>query len=87
MTAPDLSTPEGRSAYRRELRAVAQPLRMTGLAIVVIAGLALVSRSFFYWGPWWLDRALYGALTIGWAILIYVIFRRSLYHRRRTAGR
>ena len=84
---PKLDTPEARDAYRRELRRVAQPLRLAGLGVVVAGALlAIVSRSTG-WRPPGLDVVILGALAVGWLILFYVIYRRSQYHRRRMAGR
>lgn len=40
MSRPDLTTPQGRAAYARELKAVARPLRHAGLAFALL-GLVL----------------------------------------------
>lgn len=85
---PDLSTQEGRDAYRRELRTVAAPLRLAGLLVVLIgAGLAVATRATDWAFPVWIDTAIFTLLGLGWAILIAVIVLRYQHHRRRTAGR
>ena len=85
--APDLSTLEAREAYRRELRGVARPLRLTGLAFVVVAALiAIVSRFSGVALPSWIDIVFYALLGIGWSILFTAIYQRAQYHRRRMAG-
>ncbi len=84
---PKLDTAEGRDDYRRELRRVAQPLRLTGLAIVICGALlAIASRFAAAVFPAWIDTVVFALLGVGWAILIYVIYLRSQYHRRRMAG-
>ncbi|MDX2234944.1 MAG: hypothetical protein NW200_10660 [Hyphomonadaceae bacterium] len=84
---PKLDTQEGRDAYRRELRRVAQPLRLSGLGIVITGALlAIASRFAAAAFPPWIDTVIFALLGIGWAILIYVIYLRSRYHRRRMAG-
>lgn len=85
---PKLDTPEARDAWRRELRRIEQPLRLTGLGVVIAGALlAIVSRYGGWPMPAWIDGAILFTLGVGWAILIYVIYRRSQYHRRRMAGR
>lgn len=85
--APDLSTPEAREAYRRELRAVARPLRLTGLAFVVVAALLAIASRFGGGAlPAWIDVVFYALLAIGWAIILAGIHQRTQYHRRRMAG-
>jgi len=84
MSTPDLDTEEGRAAYRKELRRVGFPLRLAGLAFITIgAGMALGSR----YGTWGLtNEALpfaYGALALGWALVLAAIFIRTRHHKRR----
>jgi uncharacterized integral membrane protein len=84
---PKLDTLEARDAYRRELRRVEQPLRLTGLGVVVAGALlAIISRASG-WRPDGIDVVILATLAVGWLILFYVIYRRSQYHRRRMAGR
>ena len=88
VSKPDLSTPEARDAYKRELRGVARPLRLVGLAFVVVAALiAILSRLGPAGLPAWIDIVFYSLLGIGWAILFTAIYQRTQYHRRRMAGR
>lgn len=84
---PKLDTPEARDAYRRELRRVEQPLRLTGLGIVVAGALLAIASRTVWRGSSWIDTGVFALLAVGWLILFYVIYRRSQYHRRRMAGR
>jgi hypothetical protein len=83
---PDLSTREGRAAYRRELLAVARKRRLLGfVAILLGAGLVAWPRVG---GPW-----MFGAIrtqTLGFALLLtgfslfaWVIAKRRGHHNRR----
>ncbi len=76
MTRPDLSDPEQRVAYRKELRRVYWPWRYAALAMV-IAGV------FGGWfdpahEPWWTVLVVVGAIVIAG-----VIIARTRYHQRR----
>jgi len=87
MPPPDLTTPEGRVAYARELSGVAKPLRWSGLAAIAIAAI----------GVWWVrsqDRpvmhdpvglAFVGLMLLGWVLAGFAIAQRTAYHRRRMA--
>ncbi|RZJ01866.1 MAG: hypothetical protein EON90_00685 [Brevundimonas sp.] len=84
MSAPDLDTEEGRAAYRKELRRVGLPIRLAGLALITIgAGLALGSR----YGTLGLTNEVlpfaYGALALGWALVLAAIYIRAQHHKRR----
>jgi hypothetical protein len=84
MPAPDLSTDEGRAAYRKELRGVGRPLRAGGLAMVVGAAvLILISRQGAV-GEWAITVS-YGMLAAGWAMVIAAIWMRTRHHKRRLA--
>jgi cyanate permease len=76
MTRPDLTDPEQRLAYRRELRGVYRPWRYAALAMVV----AGVLGSVFDPGhePWWTILVVFGGVTIAG-----VIIARTRYHQRR----
>lgn len=83
---PDLTTDDGRAAYRKELRRVAMPVRWSGLGLIVLgAALALFAR----YGTFGLDYGVmpfaYAALAFGWALVIAAIFIRTRHHRRRLA--
>lgn len=81
---PDLDTEEGRAAYRRELRRVAWPVRMAGLALILLAALFLVvaSRGMFGLGESHFVVG-YGMLAFGWVLVIAAVFIRTRHHRRR----
>jgi hypothetical protein len=76
MARPNLSDPEARKAYRRELRAYLRPWRIAGLLVVIGACYWLLFQ----------DRqspAAWAAMVAGWAVLIAIIVLRTLYHLRR----
>ncbi|HYD85886.1 MAG TPA: hypothetical protein VEA80_00260 [Vitreimonas sp.] len=82
LAPPDLETAEGRSAYRRELRAVARWPRLIGFAIIIVSAVAVLSlRSDPNAGA--ALYAGYAGLVIGWIALIYAFVQRNIYHRRR----
>ena len=84
---PRFDTPEGRDAYRRELRTVARPWRYGGLALIILgAGLGGVHRFTDIATPAWTTHAVFVLIVAGWALMMVAIFQRTLYHRRRLAG-
>ena len=87
MARPDLTTPQTRSAYARELRTVAWPWRLGGLALVVVATALLVSVHNSGAGvlraP--LGQAGLILMVAGWAACGVAIARRTAYHRRRMS--
>ncbi|MFC5343024.1 hypothetical protein ACETK8_14080 [Brevundimonas staleyi] len=86
LSPPDLDTEEGRAAYRAELRAVALPLRWTGLALILLAALFCVGASRGFMGlPEGSVVIGYGLLAAGWALVIATTFLRNRHHRRRMA--
>jgi len=86
MPAPDLTTDEGRAAYRKELRNVGRPLRAGGLTLVVAAALlVLASRQGIFGIGEWGVTVSYGMLAAGWALVIAAIYMRSRHHKRRLA--
>lgn len=89
MTPPDISTREGRTAYRRELREIARKPRLLGF-FLVLGGAALLAWPRMG-GPWFLGdfktQHLGGAaLALGWVIWIWVIVVRTRYHKARMRG-
>jgi hypothetical protein len=85
---PDLTTPEARRANRRELLGVARFWRIAGFAAMVAAlgGLILTVMTE---QPLWTSCLGIGSLlpiAVGWAMFIYVIVKRTRYHRRRMRG-
>ena len=84
MSRPDLSTDDGRAAYRKELRSVGRPLRAGGLAMVVGAAmLILISRQGAIGA--WAVNASYFMLAAGWVMVISAIYLRTRHHKRRLA--
>lgn len=81
---PDLGNPEGRAAYRNELRQVAQPLRLGGIALAWVGvGLALLRTYGGVAMPGWVPLALLGP---GIALMFAGIIVRTRYHTRRMRG-
>lgn len=86
MSLPDLDTDEGRLAHRKELRRVAWPVRLGGLALIVLGGLlGLGARTGFLGINNRVMPFAYAALALGWALFLAAIFIRTRYHRRRLA--
>jgi hypothetical protein len=82
----DLNTEEGRAAYRKELRRVAWPLRMGGIALIVLAALFVLGVRFGVMGLTNDSLVIgYGALAVGWAMVIAAVFVRTRHHKRRLA--
>jgi membrane protein YdbS with pleckstrin-like domain len=84
--APDLSTPETRAAYRRELRGVARGVRISGLTFAVL-GVAFGATRFFV-DPWpiWLRIVALVLCVVGLALIGVGVFQRTRYHLARMAG-
>jgi len=74
---PNLTDPEERAAYKRELRRIYRGWRILGLAIVCAGLVWLFVRGVGF------DGVSITLLAVGWAILIGVIVARTRYHRRR----
>lgn len=86
MSLPDLSTDEGRAAYRAELMSVGRPYRLGGLALVVLgAGYIVATRYGGVPGNEPLTLAAYGALAVGWALFLVGRHLRTRHHKRRLA--
>ena len=84
MSLPDLNTEEGRAAYRKELRRVAWPIRWGGLGLIVFGALLALGARYETAG---LNNGVmpfaYGALALGWAMVLAAIFMRTRHHKRR----
>jgi hypothetical protein len=88
MVRPDLETPEGRRAYGAELGGVARGWRYSGLGMVALGGAGLVAARLSDADLWHSAIGLgsIAALTVGWALIIVGIAKRTRYHHRRMAG-
>jgi len=86
MTPLDLSTEDGRAAYRRELRRVGWRWRWSGLGLIVLAAVwvALARDGARAWAEQGVIVA-YGLLAAGWVMVISSIAMRTRHHRRRMA--
>ena len=86
MVRPNLDTPEGRTAYRAELKRVGWKLRLGGFVLIVVAALLVV---FAQEGRFGLTqdavKVAYGMLFAGWVLVIAAIFQRTRHHKRRMA--
>jgi hypothetical protein len=88
MARPDLSTPEGKARYRAELMAIGRPWRILGLLMVAaaLAGILIVrmqGEALLGTGLGILSVAL---MVLGWALLFFVIAKRTRHHRQRMLG-
>ncbi|KQS05238.1 hypothetical protein ASG11_07340 [Sphingomonas sp. Leaf357] len=84
MTPPDLNDAAQRAAYRRELRYVARPLRLAGLAFALLGVLLVVGRLL-----WWRAMPIAipaAALALGAFNMVAGMAIRTLYHARRMRG-
>jgi hypothetical protein len=82
MARPDLDTPEGRAAYRSELRRVGWKLRLGGFVFIVVAAVILLTLGETNKSA---VAVSYGMLAAGWVLVITAIFQRTRYHKRRMA--
>lgn len=81
---PNLGDPDERTRYRNELRQVAQPLRLGGIALAWLGvGLALLRVYGGVAIPAWLPLSLLGP---GIALMFAAIVVRTRYHRQRMRG-
>ena len=84
MTLPDLNTEDGRAEYRRELRRVALPMRWSGLGLIVAGAVWAILVRYNVFGL--TNETMvpaYGALALGWALVLAAIYTRTRYHKRR----
>lgn len=81
MTPPDLTDPTQRAAYARELRVIARPVRLMGVALLVAGALlAALQRTRLPAIPTVLPLAL---LALGALHMLAAIAVRGKYHRKR----
>lgn len=83
MSKPDLSSDEAIATYRAEIRVVGRTQRLAGFALILLGAIAVWlapqaggAGPMVLWGG-------YAALAAGWALMLYAIFLRTRYHRRR----
>ncbi|MEG3088106.1 hypothetical protein [Sphingomonas sp. PB4P5] len=84
MTPPDLTDPVQRAAYSRELRAIARPLRLTGVAFLLVGVLLAVARRL--WLPELPTLVPMAALALGVLNMLAAMAMRTIYHARRMKG-
>ena len=80
MTAPAATDAEERRAFRRALRNVARLLRWSGLALVVIGTVGLITSRA---GDWWVVPS-WVSFILGWALMLAGVVRRA--RDRRMGG-
>jgi uncharacterized membrane protein YdjX (TVP38/TMEM64 family) len=85
---PDLSDPAARAAYRGELRRVAIPWRVFGLALIIGGAIGMIVYGR---GPQSIIATIEGeaslaAVALGWVLLIAAIVKRTRHHKARMAG-
>ena len=86
MARPDLESPEGRAAYRAELKRVGWKYRLGGFVLIVVAALLVViARDGKFGLTEDAVKVAYGMLFAGWALVITAIFQRTRHHKRRLA--
>lgn len=84
MPPPDLKDATQFAAYRRELRYVARPLRLAGMAFALLGVLLVVARVA--WWPVMPVAIPAAALALGAFNMIAGMAIRTLYHARRMRG-
>jgi len=86
MSLPDISTEEGRAAYRAELKAVARPYRLGGFVLILLGvGYVLATRYDFVPTQQTLLMIAYGMVAAGWALFLVSIYLRNRHHKNRLA--
>jgi hypothetical protein len=81
MMPPDLSDPVARAAYSRELRAIARPVRLMGVALLIAgAALAALQRTRFPAIPTVLPLVF---VALGALHMVAGMAVRLKYHQRR----
>ena len=87
MTAPDLTNPEEKAAYKRELRGVARWQRGVGFGFIGIGALMVLARAsgWAIWASEGPDLFALAILAVGWGFLVWAMLLRTAYHRRRMS--
>ena len=83
MTKPDLSSDDAIARYRAEIRVVGRTQRLAGFGLIVLGAILVWAASQAGGMAEMLTYGGYGALAAGWGLMIYAIFLRTRYHRRR----
>lgn len=84
---PDLSTAEGKRAYRAELRAVANGWRWSGAVLIFAALLGVIYNLQTYQRHGTvLEIASLVLLAAGWVLFGVAFIKTNAYHRRRISG-
>jgi len=78
MARPDLSDPEQRLAYRRELAGVARPVRLAAVAFLVVSLVLLLVVPAQ-------PTVAYAALVVGAVLSVIGVVERTRHHRRRMS--
>ena len=86
MAKPDLTDPDTRAGYRRELRAYGRRWSWLGFTLLALSAALLIWPRMG--GPWMLGPLPmqhwgWALLALSWAILLTVIAARTRYHRQR----
>ena len=81
MTPPDLTDPTQRAAYSRELAAIARPLRLTGVAFLLVGAALAIARRL--WLPELPTLVPIAALALGVLNMLAAMAMRTIYHARR----
>ena len=84
MSRPDLTTDEERHTLRQELRAVAAPWRVGGIALILVAAIALVAakgQALALTSP--LMTAGFAILGLGWILIFVGTWLRARRRARR----
>ena len=86
MSLPDLSTDEGRAAYRAELMSVGRPYRLAGLGLVVLGAAYIIATRYGGLAENETFSVIaFGLLAAGWASFLFGRHLRTRHHKRRLA--
>jgi hypothetical protein len=81
---PDLDSPEGRAAYKRELRRLMRVPRLLGFFFVLLGtGIVIYAQRAGITGL--LKPIGFGVMALGWFNLLLILYFQARYHRARMA--
>jgi hypothetical protein len=86
---PDLSTRQGRAAYRRELLAVARKRRALGFVAIALGTLLVAWPRMggpWMFGPLPTQTTGFALIVAGFALFGWVLAKRTRHHRRRMSA-